>query len=196
MKLFYSAASPFVRKVVITAMLGGVESRIERVGTDPWSSPPALLARNPLSKVPCLVTEDGVALFDSPVICEYLDSIGDCDLFPKPGPARWRALTLQAVADGIVDAGILRRQDEARPQDPARTVAIARQTAAVTRGLDLLEQLPPADHMDIGAVSVVCALGWLLFRYGQEDWRVTRPRLAEWHHSMMQRPEVAETVPR
>ena len=87
MKLFYSPTSPFVRKVVACAITRGLDGRIERIPTDAHASPAALLAANPLSKVPALLTEDGVALFDSPLICEYLDSIGDePPLFPRP----WR----------------------------------------------------------------------------------------------------------
>ena len=139
MKLYYSAASPYVRKVLACAIAGGVDGQITRVDTNPHVSPPDLLRDNPLSKVPCLVTSDGLALFDSPVICEYLDSIGSANLFPPPGPARWRALKLQAIGDGIMDAAVARRMDQGRPQEAARDAFMARQAAAVERALDLLE---------------------------------------------------------
>jgi glutathione S-transferase len=107
MKLHFSPRSPYVRKVMACAIVRGLDGEIERVTTKPFDSPPDLLADNPLSKVPTLVTDDGVALFDSPVICEYLDGIGDAlRLFPAAGPARWTALKLQALADGILDAGV------------------------------------------------------------------------------------------
>src|SRR6266568_2410240 len=113
-KLFYSPTSPYVRKVMACAIFREIDAQIERVVTNPHVSPPELLAANPLSKVPCLVTDDGLALFDSPVICEYLDSLDDGgpDLFPRAHGPRWRALKLQALADGITDAAILCRAEQ------------------------------------------------------------------------------------
>src|SRR5882672_8271600 len=110
MKLAYSAASPYVRKVTACAIARGIDAKIERwkVGT----TDPALLDFNPLSKVPTLVTDDGAMLYDSPVICEYLDSIGSAPkLFPPAGPARWKALCQEALGDGILDATQPRRRE-------------------------------------------------------------------------------------
>ena len=116
MKLAYSAASPYVRKVVACAIARGIEDKIEiwKIGT----TDPALLPVNPLSKVPTLVTDDGMSLYDSPVICEYIDSIGTAPkLFPAAGPARWKALCQEALGDGILDATQPRRREIALPQD-------------------------------------------------------------------------------
>ena len=195
MKLFYSPTSPFVRKVMACAVACELDGQIERVTTDPWQSTPELLAHNPLSKVPCLVTEDGLALFESPVICEYLDYLGRGSLFPPAGAARWRALGQQAIADGITDAAILRRRDLARPEEAARSAAMDRQRLAMSRGLDALEAEPPADHVDIGTLSVACALGYLDLRFSQEPWRPGRPKLERWFEAMRQRPEIANTAP-
>jgi len=195
MKLFYAAASPFVRKVMACAIACGLEERITKVTTDPWSSPPDLLKQNPLSKVPCLVTEDGLALFDSPVICEYLDDVGEGGLVPTTGPTRWRALKRQAVADGLLDAAILRRREAMRPMDEARQANIDRQRSIVDGALDLLEQDAPEDHLDIGTISVACALGWLDFRFADEPWREGRPHLAKWFEGIAARPELARTMP-
>lgn len=195
MKLFYSPTSPYVRKVMACAIACELEAQIERVTTNPWESPAELLAHNPLSKVPCLVTPDGLALFDSPVICEYLDFVGRGSLFPPPGAARWRALGQQAVADGITDAAVLRRQEAARPEEAARAAAMERQRSAMTRGLDALEAEAPADHVDIGTISVACALGYLDFRFAQEPWRAGRPKLERWFEAMRERPELAHTAP-
>lgn len=181
MKLFHSPTSPFVRKVVLCAAIRGLDGQIERIPTLAHASPAALLAANPLSKVPCLLTEDGVAIFDSPVICEYLDTVGDAPpLFPEHG-ARWTALRMQALADGMMDAAVLARMEQGRPEEPARQAVIERQMAAVSRGLAQLEEHPPQDgHPDIGSVSVVCALGYLDFRFPHLGWRDRHPRLARW----------------
>ncbi|HEX3984783.1 MAG TPA: glutathione S-transferase N-terminal domain-containing protein, partial [Acidisoma sp.] len=190
--------SPFVRKVVLAATLRDLDGQIERLPTDAHSSPPDLLAANPLSKVPCLVTEDGVALFDSPVICEYLDSLGDAPpLFPDHGGLRWLALRQQALGDGMMDAAVLGRMESVRPAEPTRTEVIARQKAAVTRGLALLEEDPPEDGLPtIGTVTLACALGYLDFRYAADAWRDHHPRLAHWFAEFQADvPAFAETAP-
>ncbi len=195
MRLYYSATSPYVRKVIACAIACGNRDQITLVETNPHVSPPDLLADNPLSKVPCLVTQDGFALFDSPVICEYLDAVGGGSLFPPPGPARWRVLKLQAIGDGIMDAAVLRRQDMARPREAARDAAMARQQAVVIRALDLLQAEPPANHLDIGSITVACALGYLDLRFADDAWRDSRGKLAQWYAAMEQRPEIAQSAP-
>lgn len=195
MKLYYSATSPYVRKVVACALACGISDQITRIETNPHVSPPDLLAANPLSRVPCLVTEDGLALFDSPVICEYLDAVGAGSLFPPPGPARWRALRFQAIGDGIMDAAVARRMDMGRPPEAARDAAMARSRDAVARTLDLLQSDPPANHLDIGAITVACALGYLDLRFAPDAWREGRGKLAQWHGEMMERPEIAGSAP-
>lgn len=197
MKLYYSPTSPFVRKVLLCATIRGLDGRIERIRTDAHASPASLLAANPLSKVPCLVTEDGEALFDSPVICEYLDSVGEAPpLFPEHG-ARWQALRLQALADGMMDAAVLARMESVRPQEPTRSAVIERQLGAVTRALAVLERHPPAEaHLDIGSIALVCALGYLDFRFATLDWRAGHPRLAHWFAAFTATlPGFTETLP-
>ena len=130
MKLAYSPASPYVRKVNACAIARGIDKQIERwkVGT----TDPALLEFNPLSKVPTLITDDGARLYDSPVICEYLDSVGSAPkLFPAAGPARWKAITQQALGDGILDATQPRRREIALPQDDGRKAYIELQQGKV-----------------------------------------------------------------
>jgi glutathione S-transferase len=120
MRIAYSPASPYVRKVMACAIARGLDGRIEKWAVS--TTDDALLPVNPLSKVPSLVTDDGVALlYDSPAICEYLDSLGDAPrLFPTAGPARWTALRRQALGDGIMDASQPRRREIALPQDEGR----------------------------------------------------------------------------
>jgi glutathione S-transferase len=196
-KLYHSPSSPYVRKVRICAIVRGIEARIDLVPCNPNTSPADLLADNPLSKVPTLVTDDGVALFDSPVICEYLDSLGEAlPMFPEHGAARWRALKQQAMGDGILDACVPRRAELQRPQDEGRAASVARMRAAVERTLDALEAEPPHKALDIGSIAVACALGYLDFRFAGEPWRGTRPKLAAWFEAFSQDPAVAATAPR
>ncbi len=193
MKLFHAANSPFARKVMACAIEHGIDSLITLV---PCSGEDAALVEvNPLGKLPCLVTSDGVALFDSRVICEYLDTVGsDIPLFPAHGP-RFRALRYQALGDGISDAAVLMRGEMARPADEAHERAMARQTAKIDRSLDLLESDPPAEHIDIGSIAVACALGYLDVRFPAHRWREGRPRLAAWAEAVGKRPCLARTVP-
>lgn len=197
MQLFYSPASPFVRKVMACAIAREIDGQIERVPTNAHASPADLIAANPLSKVPCLITEDGVALFDSPVICEYLDAIEDgaLPLFPRHGGALWRALKFQAMADGIMDAAVARRGEQQRPAEAARDAFMARQKAAVDRTVAALEADPPHLTVDIGSIAVGCALGYLDFRFAQEPWRPAAPNLTAWFATFSENPCMARTTP-
>ena len=150
-----------------------------------------------MSRVPCLVTDDGQALFDSPVICEYLDSIGDAPkLFPAAGPARWAALKLQAMGDGILDAAVPCRGELAKPKEAARDALIARHKAAMARTVDALEAALPGTGLDIGTIAVACALGYLDFRYGGEPWRPGHPKLTAWYEAFAQQPALIATMPK
>jgi len=193
MRLLHSPTSPFACKVMACAIARGIEERITLVPTS--TDNPALAEHNPLGKVPCLITDDGAALFDSRVICEFLDTISDVyPMFPEHG-ARVRALRFQALGDGIADALVLRRAEGARPADPARTQSIAHQTQKVARSLAFLEQEVPALHVDIGAIAVACALGYLDLRFAHEPWRAAHPKLAAWYAEIAQRPCLARTIP-
>lgn len=196
MKLAYSAASPYVRKVNACAIARGIDKQIERlkIGT----TDPALLALNPLSKVPTLVTDDGMHLYDSPVICEYLDSIGSAPkLFPPAGPARWKALQQEALGDGILDATQPRRREIPLPQDEGRKTYIASQQGKVARALDVLEKDAGSLGMltTVGEITIGCALGYLDFRFANEPWRPGHPKLAAWYDKVVKLPALAETMP-
>jgi len=198
MQLHFSPASPYVRKVMACAIARGLDSRIEKIATNPHVSPPDLLAHNPLSKVPALVTDDGVALFDSPVICEYLDGLGDAPpLFPADRTARIAAVRLQAIADGILDAAVGRRGMAQLPQDDGRRAFDTRQKAAVDRSLALLEAeiASLAGAPTIGTIAVACALGYLDFRFAAEPWRDAHPKLAKWFAAAEQTAPLANTMP-
>ncbi len=195
MKLFHSPASPFVRKVRVAAKLRGLDARIELVPANPHLSPPELLAANPLSKIPALVRDDGTALIDSLVICEYLDTLGDAPrLIPAAGAARVTALQIHAIADGILDAAVARRGNSQLPQDEARQKFDDRTKAVIARSLGLLEAMPPAP-MDITGATIGCALGYLDFRFAHEPWRATYPKLAAWFEGVNKLPAFTETMP-
>jgi len=196
MRLAYSPNSPYVRKVVACAILRGIDGQVEL-----WTVPttePALAKINPLSKVPTLVSDDGVTLYDSPVICEYLDGIGPAPrLFPAGGPARWTALRQQALGDGILDATQPRRREVALPQDEGRRDYIATQQAKVSRALDVLEAEAGSlgALTTIGEVTIACALGYLDFRYPNEPCRPGHPKLEAWYGRVSGLPALARTVP-
>ena len=197
MKIAYSAASPYVRKVMAWAIARGLNDKIERwtVGT----TDPALLPFNPLSKVPSFITDDGMMLYDSPVICEYLDSIGGAPkLFPAEGPARWNALRQQALGDGILDASQPRRREIALPQDDGRKAYIDLQRGKVSRAIDVLEKEAGTfgELKTIGEVAVGCALGYLDFRFANEPWRPGHPQLDAWYAKVLKLPPLAETMPK
>jgi glutathione S-transferase len=199
MKLRYSPTSPYVRKVTVTAHECGLHDRIERVPTEIREPARDFLSDNPLGKVPVLTTDDGLHLFDSRVICEYLDSLHDGHkLFPATTPARWRTLRLMALADGILDASVLRRSETLRPAKEQSQAWIARQKEKEQRGLDMLEREVPRFHpqVTIGQISVGSCLGWLDFRWGTaDDWRIGRSLLADWYSMFMIRPSMVATVP-
>ncbi len=196
MKLYYSSASPFVRKVMACAISRGLDSRIERHASNPHASPADLVADNPVSKVPCLITDDGLSLFGSQLICEYLDSLGDePPLFPGHGAPRWRALKFQSLGDGILDAAVPGRGEQGRPREAARDAEIERYKAAISRTVDTLEADPPHKHVDIGSITVACALGYLDFRFASDPWRPGHPKLTAWYEAFARNKGLAETVP-
>jgi len=201
MQLHANVASPFVRKVRVAALETGLDARIEKLERrqTPVAPDAALNADNPLGKIPCLITDEGLSLYDSRVICEYLDGLHDGPrLFPEPGPARWRALRRQALADGIMDAGVLVRYETfLRPEACRWDAWITNQKQKFRRALDVLEgeaaQL--AGVIDIGTIAIGCALGYLDFRYPDEGWRERHPTLAAWFADFARRPSMVETAP-
>ncbi|ROP91349.1 glutathione S-transferase [Stella humosa] len=201
MKLRYSATSPYVRKVVVLALEAGLDGRIERIPTAaaPTKPSPEISADNPLGKVPSLTTDDGQHLFDSPVICEYLDSLHEgARIFPTPGPMRWTALRQQALADGILDAALLIRYELSRPQDKQWADWSAGQQRKIVQALDALEAEAArlGDAVTIGTITIGCTLGYLDFRFAADDWRRGRPTLAAWYEKFAARPSMASTMPK
>jgi glutathione S-transferase len=197
MKLRYAATSPYVRKVAICIDELGLADRVDRVETDVWAPDTDIGETNPLGKVPTLTTDEGTVLVDSPLICEYINDLAGGALLPS-GTARWKALRLQALADGIMDAAILRRLESRRPAEQQSADWSARQKRAVDRALDALEAEAGSwgTTVTLGQIAVGCALGYLDFRFGEEDWRPGRPNLAAWYKSFAERPSMQASIPK
>ena len=201
MKLYYSPTSPFVRKVLIAAFETGLSERIEKlpVQHSPTQQNDALNQTNPLGKIPTLITDDGLELYDSPVVCEYLDTLHSGPrLIPASGPARWKTLLLQSLADGIMDAAVLLRYETwLRPAELRWNEWVQGQTDKVVRGLAVLERdlAGFGDTIDLGTISAACALGYLDLRFPEMSWRAQRPQLAAWLAKFAERPSFQATKP-
>jgi glutathione S-transferase len=199
MKLHWSPRSPFVRKVMIVAHETGLIDRIECVRSVVASTKPhaELMRDNPLSKIPTLVLDDGTVLYDSPVICEYLDGLHDgARLLPAAGPAHFTALRRQALGDGFLDLLLLWRGERERehPSQPhLQSYAVRHKAtlAALDREAAELER----SAFSLGHVAIGCALSYLDFRFADEDWRKDHPRIAGWHLDFAARPAVRATDP-
>ena len=199
-KLRFSTTSPFARKVRVLAIETGQDQAIELVSTVTTDPAGKLNAHNPLNKIPVLVLEDGSTLYDSRVICEFLDARHQGrKFFPAVGPARWTALRQQALADGMMDAAVLRVM-ESRRGDPAQRSPEwdAKQKLKMEQGFDSLEQEAPrfAAEFDIGLMTIAILLDYADFRFQAEAWRQGRPNLAKWHQAISARPALQNTLPR
>jgi len=201
MKLLYSPLSPYVRKVRIAMAMKGVADKIECVAADTNPGDNVEInSANPLGKIPCLVIDGGTAIFDSHVICEYVDSLAPGPmLFPKSGPERWQALVLGSLADGILDAALLLVYEKRfRPEEKWHGPWQQRQQAKIDRALDQLEKSLPAwgAGPDYGHVTLACALGYLDFRH-EGKWRAAHPKLVAWLDRFAKAvPAFAATTPK
>jgi glutathione S-transferase len=194
MKLRYASTSPFVRKVLVTAIETGQDGEIERVKTN--TADPELGQCNPLNKIPALILEDGSVLVDSAVICEFLDSRKGGKLFPKDA-SRWSTLSRMALCDGMMDAAILRRYETQRPETLRSIEWEGKQKTKVDQALGALEKEAGSfgDRIDIGTLTVAIMLDYLDFRFAGEAWRDAHPALAKWHKAISSRPSLKATMP-
>ena len=198
MKLYYSPTSPFVRKVNVLASEAGLAESIEWVKTNPWQAEDILTAKNPLSKIPTLITDDDKVIYDSRVICEYLDTLHYGNKFhPENSDERWQVLRLQALADGILEAGIARFLEKKRSAEQQSIDWDNTQRKAIERGLDYLESTVSVwgNQLDIAVITIACTLGWLDFRIPNDDWREERPQLKTWFIEFSKRESMLSTVP-
>ena len=195
MKIFFSPTSPYVRKCMVSAHELGLVDRIELLPANahPVQRDATIIASNPLGKVPTLITDDGTVLYDSRVICEYLDDLAGGTLFPRSGAARWAALSLQSLADGMLDAALLARYETAaRPEALRWNDWLAGQLDKVATSLASLEGNTPRLHerIDIGTLSLGCALGYLDLRFADLSWRQRHPNVAHWAARLEKRPSM------
>jgi glutathione S-transferase len=200
MRLFNSPTSPFGRKVAVVLLEIGLSDKVDVVAASGTPIAPGTMPvdQNPLGKIPALQRDDGGVLYDSRVICRYLDDLTGAGLY-GPAPKLWDVLTLEATADGMMDAAVLMAYEvRLRPEDIRFTDWLEGQWAKVARSLDALE----ATRIDtlngpltIGHIGVGCVLGYIDFRHGARDWRAGHPKLAEWEAGFAQRPAMKATAP-
>lgn len=201
MKLIGSLASPYVRKVRIAM----AEKKLDYSFAleDVWAGDTKIQESNPLGKVPCLVMEDGGAMFDSRVIVEYLDTLSPVGkLIPPNGRERAEVKCWEALADGVADAGILIRLERTqRPQHLQSPDWIMRQMGKIKAGLNALasglgdKPYCAGNHYTLADVATGCAIGWLAFRFPEIDWRGDHPNLAKLYEKLSERPSFKDSVP-
>jgi len=194
-RLLWSSRSPFVRKVMIVVHELGAADRVqtERVVVNPADPNPAVLRVNPLGKIPALILADSTALYDSGVIVEYLNVAFGGALIPPSGEERWRVLTLQSLADGLMEADLRWLEERRLPETERRANMVAGMRAKIEACLDLLEDRVP-DGVTIGSIATASALAHLDFRFADAPWRPRRPRLAAWFETFADRPSMRTTA--
>lgn len=200
MKLHWSSRSPFVRKVMVFAHETGLADAIacRRTVVALTKPNPELLADNPLNKIPTLVLDDGTVLYDSTVICEYLDGLHDgATLFPRDGKERWTALRRCALGDGMLDFLLLWRNERERAApSPDHLAAFAVKLAACLAALERDADDLAATPFGIGHIAIGCTLSYLDFRFADLDWRRQQPKIACWHAGFAQRASARATEAR
>ncbi|WP_151636771.1 glutathione S-transferase C-terminal domain-containing protein [Noviherbaspirillum aerium] len=201
MKLIGSIASPYVRKVRV--VMAEKKLDYELILENVWAPDTKIMQSNPLGKVPCLVMEDGGAMFDSRVIVEYLDTLTPvCKLIPPNGRERAEVKCWEALADGVLDAAVaVRLERTLRPQEQQSEEWVKRQMDKVHAGLKAmsagLKDTPfcTGTHYSLADVAVGCALGWLSFRFPEIDWRGDYPNLVKLFDKLSERQSFKDTVP-
>lgn len=201
MQLYFSQTSPYVRKVMVIAHETGQIDSIKKIpaAAHPIDRDPNIVAVNPSGKVPTAIGDGDQPLYDSRVICQYLDARHNGNkMYPADGPARWDVLCIEALADSLLDAAILvRYENHVRPESLRWQDWSKGQTAKMTAALATMEQRLGtfSGGVDAASIAVACALGYLDFRYADMDWRGTHPQLAAWFQEFGARPSMRATAP-
>ncbi len=198
MRLFCSLTSPYSRKVRVALIEQGIAESVELVMTDPFDPPPELVAANPMSTIPTLVTDRGEALPDSNLILDYLQARHGGLTPPPRGSRRWAALRLQHVAEGVINAAVATVYERRRPESIVYIPFLDRQALAIQRAIELLELESGAlslENVGIVEITTGVALSYLDFRLPYIEWRKSAAALADWHAAFSQRPSMVETAP-
>jgi len=206
MKLFWTPASPFTRKVCVTARELGLWERLEVIPTTwplQWGYSTirftdGLAEANPVARIPTLVTDDGDELGDSTLICQYLNGVATGGSVIPAGDAQWRMWSLYAVADGLLEAQVAMRAEKLRPAETVSEGFLGKQRDRVTRCFDRIEERAAEldGPLDLAQITVAIACGYQDWREWLDDFRPGRPRLAAWYERIAERPSLRETMPR
>ncbi|MCB1682762.1 MAG: glutathione S-transferase N-terminal domain-containing protein [Alphaproteobacteria bacterium] len=199
MKLFYTPTSPYARKVRVVAIEKGLKDKIELVIAPPAENPPELQKTNPLGAVPALQLENGESLYDSPVICAYLDSLSkDNPLYPSSGIEKFRAMRAEALANGIMESGVAIVYERRRTDTGISQKIVDKHLKAIDRAIPVLEAECPAfgEAVTIAQIAYATALGYISFRLPEISWETKAPKLAKWAETFSERPSMKETVPK
>lgn len=198
MKCYMTGNSPFARKVRVAAIETGQRDRIDWQLITREQRAEIVPSMNPLGKVPVAILDSGEALYDSPVICAYVDAQHDGPkLIPEKGPDRWKVLCLEALGDGLGEAVIAASQEDQRPGEKRSQGVVDRQTGKATAALAVLDAAAGGfnDPPLMGEIAVACALGYMEFRNVVPGWRDTYPTLGAWYAGILQRPSFVQTSP-
>ncbi len=202
MKLFYAPQSPFARKVRVVSIEIGVEEQIELVFIKVLPGTPNTTfqnTHNPLRKIPALETSGGSTIYDSTVICEYLDSLsGVTKMIPADGPERWRTLTNHALAQGMCESAVLIRYETWLRPEPLRWANWTNdQWDRINTGLEWFERNDEAvgGQIDLAQITLGCLLGYMDFRWPDNGWRERYPNISDWYEILMRRPSFSRTIP-
>lgn len=199
MKLIGSYTSPFVRKISVILLEKGIT--FEFINEQPYNAENGVAHYNPLGKVPALMTSDGEIWYDSPIIAAYIESLGvEPSMLPAEPKAALKVRQLEALADGIMDAGLVAVRELARPVEQQSETEQLRQREKISRGLDALEsylqdRTLSVDTVNLATIAIACALGYLNFRHISPGWCVDRPNLVKLVENLFQRESFARTEP-
>lgn len=198
MKCYATANSPYARKVRIAAFETGLGDEVEWEMITREQRAEMIPAVNPLGKVPVAVLDNGTILYDSPVLCAYVDSLNSGEkLIPESGDERWAVLTLEALGDGLGEAVIATSQEKNKPDDKRTQAVVDRQSGKVNSALSALNNAAGdfRDPPKMGEIAVACSLGYMEFQDVIPGWRENYPVLATWYTEIQKRQSFIRTAP-
>lgn len=197
MKLYFANTSPYARKARMVILEKGLSDQVETIFQNPFEDSPDLKSANPLGKVPALIDDYGKALYDSPVICAFLDTLLPSPRLVPDGPAHWQILSAEALADGILDAAFAIVMERRRPEEQQSPMWLDRWETAIRRSVSAVETDLSAytGALTLAQIALGAALGYLDFRLPDIDWRTDNPAVTAWFGKFSQRPSMLATDP-